>query len=198
MRAMAQGGRLIIGLGNPDPEYAPTRHNIGFQVVAALAVRARTAFVRDGRAQALVAAARFRGCRALLVKPQTFMNRSGLCAQGLVRRYGLALQDILVVVDDIYLPFGQLRLRAEGGAGGHNGIQDIIDRLGSGDFPRLRLGIGGEFARGRQSDYVLSPFTRTELPIVERTLEKACDAASMFVTDGIVTAMNHANRRSTE
>ncbi len=191
---MAQGRRLLVGLGNPDRQYATTRHNVGFLVVDAIAERCRATFKEDGRARALVAQARIRGRRVVLAKPQTYMNRSGTAIQGLVRRYALAPQDMLVVVDDIYLPLGALRIRAAGGAGGHNGMQDIADRLGTTAFPRLRLGVGGDFGRGRQSDYVLSPFAEEEQPAVDRVLERATQAASVFVTDGIVPAMNRFNR----
>ncbi len=162
----------------------------------AIAERCRAPFKQDGRAQALVAQARIRGRRAVLAKPQTYMNRSGVAVKTLVRRHALAPQEILIVVDDIYLPVGVLRLRASGGAGGHNGIQDIADRLGTTAFPRLRLGIGSGFGRGRQSDYVLSPFSDEEKPVVDRLLERAAEAASVFVTEGIVPAMNRFNRGS--
>lgn len=191
---MAQGRRLIVGLGNPDREYAATRHNVGFLVVDTIAARCRAPFEEDGRARAQVAQARIKGRKAVLAKPQTFMNRSGAAVETLARRHALAPQDILIVVDDIYLPLGALRLRASGGAGGHNGMQDITDRLGTDAFPRLRMGIGSDFGRGRQSDYVLSPFAEEEMALVERALERAADAARVFVTDGIVHAMNRFNR----
>lgn len=162
----------------------------------AIAERCRAPFEEDGRARALVALARIRGRRAVLAKPQTYMNRSGVAVKTLVRRHALAPRDILIAVDDIYLPLGAIRLRASGGAGGHNGMQDIAERLGTTAFPRLRLGIGSGFGRGRQSDYVLSPFADEEKPAVDRLLERAAEAASVFVTEGIVPAMNRFNRGS--
>lgn len=191
---MAQGRRLIVGLGNPDRRYTATRHNVGFLVVDAIAARCRASFAKDGRARSLVAQVRIRGRKATLAKPQTYMNASGAAVKALSSRHALAARDILIVVDDIYLPLGALRLRASGGAGGHNGMQDITDRLGTDEFPRLRLGIGSGFGRGRQSDYVLSPFADEEKPLAERIVERAADAARVFVTDGIVPAMNRFNR----
>ena len=193
---MAQGRRLIVGLGNPDRRYAATRHNVGFLVVDAIAARCRAPFAEDGRARALVAQVRIRGRKAVLAKPQTYMNRSGAAVMALMRRHVMVAQDILVVVDDIYLPLGALRLRASGGPGGHNGMEDLTESLGPDAFPRLRLGIGSAFGRGRQSDYVLSPVADEEKPQVESVLERAADAARLFVTDGIVPAMNRFNRGS--
>ncbi len=191
---MAGSKRLLIGLGNPGETYAATRHNVGFAVVDALAERARTAFKKDGRADALLAEGRLRGRPVVLVKPQTYMNRSGSAVRHLMRRYGFGPAEILVIVDDINLTLGKIRLRERGSAGGHNGVQDIIDSLGTDAFPRLRIGVGSDFDRGRQSDYVLSPFTAEEQPIIDEALTRARDAAVTFVTDGIVTAMNRFNR----
>ena len=191
---MEQGRRLIVGLGNPDRRYADTRHNFGFLVADAIAARCRASFEEDGRAQALVAEVRIRGRKAVVAKPQTYMNRSGAAVMALKRRHALTVRDILIVLDDIYLPLGTLRLRASGGASGHNGMQDISERLATDDFPRLRLGIGSAFGRGQQSDYVLSPFADEEKPLVEPVVKRAADAAAAFITEGIVFAMNRFNR----
>lgn len=186
--------RLIIGLGNPGAEYEDTRHNVGFMVVDALAEKARIdGFAHDGRADAFIAEGRVRGRSITLAKPLRYMNRSGATVKNLVRRFTLSTQDILVIVDDINLEPGKLRLRKGGSAGGHNGTQDIIDALGTDNFPRLRIGIGNDFARGRQSDYVLSPFSADEQPLIEEVIATARDAAITFVTDGITTAMNRFN-----
>lgn len=190
---MAGSKRLIVGLGNPGEEYAATRHNVGFQIAEALADKARASFAYDGRAEALVADARLRGRPVLIVKPLTYMNRSGLSVRELLRRHTLTPADVLVVYDDINLEAGRLRLRERGSAGGHNGVQDVIDRLGSDAFPRLRVGVGNDFARGRQVDYVLSPFSSEQQPLVEEAIVRACDAAITFVADGVVTAMNRFN-----
>ena len=186
------GHRLIVGLGNPDPEHVDTRHNVGFRVVDALADRADVVFAQMGTA--MVAQARFRGRKALLAKPQTYMNRSGTCVRTLVGRLRLGLPDILVIADDINLPTGKLRIRPDGGAGGHNGLQSIIDEVHDSSFPRLRLGIGSAFERGRQSEYVLSPFEETEQPTIDRMLIRAADASITFITQGIEPAMNIYNR----
>lgn len=190
---MAGRNRLIVGLGNPGAEYEATRHNVGFVVVDALAEKARVTLAYDGRADALMGEGRVRGRPLVLAKPQTYMNRSGSSVKHLLRRYGLQPADLLVLVDDINLPLGKLRLRERGSSGGHNGVDDIIDALGTDDFPRLRLGIGSTFDRGGQVDFVLSPFEPDERPVIETSIQRARDAAIAYVTDGIVTAMNRFN-----
>lgn len=190
---MAGSKRLLIGLGNPGAAYARTRHNVGFFVVDALAERARVAFKNDGRADARVAEGRLRGRPVVMVKPQTYMNRSGAAVKHLLRRFGLEAAEVLVIVDDINLALGKLRLRERGSAGGHNGVQDIIDQLGTDAFPRLRVGVGSDFDRGGQVDYVLSPFDAEEQTVIAAAVARARDAAVTFVTDGIVTAMNRFN-----
>lgn len=191
---MAGSKRLLIGLGNPGADYEGTRHNVGFAVVEALAERARAVFKHDGRADAFVASGRLRGRPVVLVKPLTYMNRSGSTVKHLMRRLGVEPTDILIIVDDINLTLGKLRLRERGSAGGHNGVQDVIDRLDTDAFPRLRIGVGSAFAQGRQVDYVLSPFTEEEQPVIDEAVVRARDAAVTFVVDGIVTAMNRFNR----
>lgn len=184
--------RFIIGLGNPGSEYAKTRHNVGFEVVDAVAGRLRdVSFSQKGQSE--VAESRWRGRHIGLAKPQTYMNRSGLAVEELVRRHGLDHQDLLVIVDDIHLPFGRIRIRPSGGSGGHNGLEDIGDWLDGDDFPRLRFGIGSEFDEGRQSGYVLAPFSEDEQTDLERLVGHARDAALAFVTDGLQTAMNRYN-----
>ena len=194
---MASGKRLIVGLGNPGDEYARTRHNIGFVIADAVAAVARVSFAHE-RGDVLVGWGRAKGRPVGVAKPQTYMNRSGTSVASLVGRYGLDLDEVLVVYDDLNLPLGTLRLRSGGSAGGHNGVQDVIERLGSNAFPRLRVGIGDAFARGKQVDYVLSPFTEEEQPVVEQTVQDARDACVMYVAKGLTTAMNHFNRRKAE
>ena len=189
---MPKSKRLIIGLGNPGPDYEETRHNIGFMVADAVADLGRITFEHE-RGDVLLGWGRIRSYPVGVAKPLVFMNRSGQSVRTLLQHHKLDMQEMLVVVDDINLPVGKLRLRKDGSAGGHNGVQDIIDRLGSDDFPRLRFGIGNDFDRGRQSDYVLSPFTAEERPIVDEGIVRARDAAAAFVTDGITTAMNRFN-----
>ncbi len=184
--------RLIVGLGNPGAEYAATRHNVGFMVADRVAERARID-VRKGKDEALSGWGRWRGHEAGVAKPQTWMNRSGLSVEAMVRRWKLDLADILVVVDDIHLPLGTIRIRPSGGTGGHNGLEDISDWLDSNEYPRLRVGIGGEFDPGGQSDYVLSPFEPSEEEVVRATVDRAADACLAFLVDGVNVAMNRYN-----
>lgn len=189
---MPKSKRLIVGLGNPGPEYEETRHNIGYVVADAVAEKAGITLERD-RGDVLLGWGRIRSYPLGVGKPLTFMNRSGEAVRSMVRRHSLAPEDMLVIVDDINLPPGKLRLRPNGSAGGHNGVQDIIERLGTDEFPRLRIGIGSDFRRGRQADYVLSPFSREEKPVMEEAVVRAVDAVVVFVSDGVVTAMNRFN-----
>jgi len=191
---MAAKIRLIIGLGNPGAEYEQSRHNAGYMAVDAVAEKLGLRWERD-RAQALSAWGRCRSKAFGLAKPLTFMNLTGQAVRGLVRGHQLTLADVMVVADDIHLPPGTIRLRQGGSAGGHNGVQDIIDRFGSRDFPRLRIGVGDNFARGHQVDHVLSPFDSAELPLIDQAIVRANEAILTFVTDGITIAMNRFNRR---
>lgn len=189
---MPRAKRLIIGLGNPGVEYEETRHNVGFQVVHALARKAGIEFKREY--QAIVGWGRVRQCGFGLAMPQTYMNLSGTSVLGLTRAYGLDSTEILVVVDDINLEPGRIRIRQRGSSGGHNGLEDITERLGTDDFPRLRIGIGSGFARGKQAAYVLSPFTEEERPVMEQTIADARDAALAFACEGLMVAMNRYNK----
>ncbi len=202
--------QLIIGLGNPGPQYAHSRHNIGFMIVDALAERLRMRLQDGGtaggvlkklqtlfgrNALAVAATGRYRNRPVTLVKPMTFMNRSGAAVLHYVRHLQLDNEEVLVIFDDVSLPVGSIRLRKKGGAGGHNGVQHVIDQLGASDFPRLRVGIGAEFERGGQVDYVLSPFAEAEHETVKMVIERATDAVLSFVRDGIDIAMNRFNRQ---
>lgn len=191
---MARANRLIIGLGNPGPDYENTRHNAGFMVVDRIAEQVGIALRRE-EAASILGEGRWRGRPIALAKPLTFMNRSGQAFQALRRRYGLTPADILVIYDDIALPLGSIRLRERGSAGGHNGIQSIIDHLNSTDFPRLRVGIGDSFSRGGQVSFVLEPFRDEERPGAEESIATATEAALTFVRDGMLTAMNLYNKR---
>ncbi len=184
---------LIVGLGNPGPQYAQTRHNAGFMVVDRLAERYGITW-RSERGPSLLGWGQLEGCPVGLMKPLTFMNRSGVAVGEVVRYYRLPLERLLVIYDDLHLPPGRIRLRPGGSAGGHNGVEDIIRALGTTNFPRLRVGIGHAYARGRQADYVLSPFTQEEWPLVEAALERACQAAVTFACEGLAAAMNRYNR----
>ena len=191
---MAATPRLLVGLGNPGEEYEASRHNIGYRVADLLADRCRIS-LNVFKNQSVQGRGSWRGRRIVIAKPTTFMNRSGQAVRALMKQHRVAPNEILVIVDDIHLPLGDVRLRASGGSGGHNGVQDIIDRLGGGNFPRLRIGIGRDFSRGGQSDYVLSPFEESEEPEVTAVTERAAAAALTFVTEGVETAMSRHNRK---
>ena len=191
---MASAKRLIVGLGNPGVEYEQTRHNVGFWVIDALAEKAR-AELKPDRGPAEAGCGRVRGRPLCLVKPMAFMNRSGAPLRHHMVRLRISSKDVLVVVDDINLDPGVIRLRQKGSAGGHNGVQDIIDILKTEDFPRLRIGIANNFERGRQAQYVLSVFDPEELQAIDEAVVRARDAAISFVCDGIVTAMNRFNKK---
>lgn len=184
---------LIIGLGNPGPEYANTRHNIGFLVLDALATHADVRFsaARYGD----LAEVRHKGRTLILVKPATFMNLSGKAVRYWMDQERIIPERTLVVTDDLALPFGKVRLRPSGGAGGHNGLISIIETIGSETFPRLRFGIGSDFPKGRQADYVLSPWNKEELVALPDRLELCREAVLDFALMGIGHAMNTFNTR---
>jgi len=184
--------KAIIGLGNPGSKYHGTRHNVGFAVLDELARRAGVNF-ESAPVEAL--AARWRrsdGEGVLLAKPMTFMNDSGQPIGELTRYYKIEATDVLVVVDEVQLPLGKLRARSSGSAGGHNGLKSVIAHLGY-DFPRLRLGVGRGDGRRDLADHVLSRFDPAEHDQVERMIERAADAAEVFITDGIAAVMNQYN-----
>lgn len=184
---------LIAGLGNPGPEYADTRHNIGFLAVEALAALFEAGFT-PGR-YADTARFRHKGRTFVLVKPQTFMNLSGKAVRYWLGQEGLGPEHLLVIADDLALPFGKVRLRASGGAGGHNGLSSIIELLGTEAFPRLRFGIGNQFARGQQSQYVLGRWSDAEREALPEGIERAGKAVLQFGLLGIGQAMNTFNKR---
>ncbi len=186
--------KLIVGLGNPGRAYARTRHNLGFRVVERLAEIASASFARR-EADALVAEAQMEEGTVLLVKPQTYMNLSGRAVGALVRRYAVPLGNMLVVLDDLDLPLGTIRIRRKGSAGGHRGLQSVIEELSSSDFPRLRLGIRPSVPIEDTVRFVLSPFEPDEELIVEKMLERAVAAAQLWVREGIEKAMAMFNTR---
>ncbi len=191
---MARGKRVIVGLGNPGTAYENTRHNVGFAVVDELARRTGT-ILKPAKGNLLFGWARVKNCTFGLAKPLTYMNRSGQAVRALLNRLGLSPQDILIVLDDVHLPPGTIRIRERGGSGGHNGLQHIIDTLGTHNIPRLRIGIGGNFPKGKQAEYVLSPFEEEEKPVMEEAIRRAADAAVVFACEGILPAMNRFNQR---
>ena len=183
---------LIVGLGNPGRDYVRTRHNAGFMCLNALAERWALRFERQ-RARADVADGIFRSQRVILAKPQTFMNRSGESVRGLTRMYNVDPSNLLVIYDDLDLPFGRLRLRDQGSSGGHRGIQSIIDSLGTNQFPRLRIGVGRPPAGADPIDYVLRTFSSAELVELKEIFGRIAEGVELFLTGGVVAAMNVLN-----
>ncbi len=183
---------LIVGLGNPGREYKDNRHNIGFMLVDRLAVRLNLRLNRM-QSKALVGSLVYDSRKLLLAKPQTFMNLSGQAVQGLVRFYKLPLENFLLVYDDLDLPFEAIRLRPDGGSAGQKGVASTIQRLGTQAFPRLRLGIGRPPGRMDPADYVLQDFPQSDLTLLSEFLDRAADAALMFVSEGLDATMNNFN-----
>jgi len=189
--------KLIVGLGNPGRRYRGTRHNVGWDVIARLAARAGIR-VNEDEGFAEVGRGAIGTSRVLLARPHTYMNVSGEAVRDLRRRHRLRPEDILIIVDDIDLPLGRLRLRAAGSAGGHNGLKSIIDALGTTEFPRLRVGIGRPPRGVDPADFVLTRFTAEEQPMVGEALERAADAVETAVTEGLPAAMNRVNARGVD
>jgi PTH1 family peptidyl-tRNA hydrolase len=183
---------LIVGLGNPGHSYRNNRHNAGFQVVDRLAASRGLHFdVR--RNQALLAQGRIEDVRVTLVKPQTYMNRSGVAVAGVARFFKVPAGRVLLIFDDLDLPLGSLRLRLSGGAGGHRGMTDVIAHLNTRDFPRVRIGIGRPPGQMPPEAYVLQDFRKDELPVMQQTYQKALDAIDLALKDGFELAMNQFN-----
>ena len=186
--------KLIAGLGNPGPKYEGTRHNVGFAAVDLLATRHHVEWQAAPRGtEALIG--RWRAQDVVLAKPLTFMNLSGTAIVGLLQFYKIELADALVIVDEVQLETGRTRLRPEGSAGGHNGLKSVIASLGTGQFPRLRIGIGRGDNRRDLADHVLARFETDERIVIDEAIGRAADAAEMFIGEGIVAAMNRYNRK---
>ena len=181
--------RLVAGLGNPGPEYEQTRHNIGFHVVDRLVAQVGSTWERSTKWDAVSA----KCGEALLVKPMSFMNRSGHPLFAVAQFYKIEPQAILVVLDDFALPLGRVRIRPNGGSGGHNGLESIIAQFGTEEIPRLRLGIGAAPNEG-SVDYVLGRFFEEEKPLVRSTIDRAVDAVKCAIDNGLVSAMNTFNK----
>ena len=185
--------KVIFGLGNPGPKYVSTRHNIGFMVLDCMAREAALSWHTDDESESIVVRLQQGPLDALLVKPQTYMNRSGLAFARWRDQLGFEPQDAIVVLDDAALPFGRLRIRSRGGDGGHNGLASILEAAGSHEVPRVRLGIGPAPEEADLSGYVLAHFAPGE--DLARTIECACGALEFFVVNGIDAAMNAFNNR---
>lgn len=185
--------KLIAGLGNPGAEYRGTRHNVGFEVVDRLASRHGGGW-EAAKVDGVIARIRLGAEAVMLLKPLTYMNLSGDAVQGLAHYFRIDTPDLLIVADDVHLPLGRLRARTSGTEGGHNGLRSVILRLGTMDFPRLRVGVGRGDSRRELADHVLSRFDADEIPGIEAAIARAADAAETFVTDGIDVVMNRFNR----
>jgi PTH1 family peptidyl-tRNA hydrolase len=183
---------LIAGLGNPGREYRENRHNIGFMLVDRLAVKLNARYTRL-QSKALVATTIYEERKIILAKPQTFMNLSGQSVQGLVHFYKLPITHILIAHDDLDLPPGTIRIRPDGGSAGQKGMTSILERLGTDEFARIRLGIGRPPGQMSAPDYVLKDFSNMEKEIISETLNKAVDAVLEFVINDLDTAMNKYN-----
>jgi PTH1 family peptidyl-tRNA hydrolase len=187
---------LIVGLGNPDRENRGNRHNVGFMVLDQLADRLETSFSRVNM-QALMTAIRWNDERLILIKPQTYMNLSGQAVSSFLRFYKLPLEHLLVVYDDVDLPFETLRLKPNGGDAGQKGVRSIIKQLGTQEFPRLRVGIGRPPGRTPVSSYVLQDFSSAEKELLPFVLDQAASAAFHFIEHGLDSAMTLYNQQPT-
>jgi peptidyl-tRNA hydrolase, PTH1 family len=186
--------RVIVGLGNPGPEYAWTPHNLGFLAVDAVAERAGVRVERP-EAKSLVGLGRFAGQEIALAKPHTMMNLSGLAVRDLLERFECGPEEMVVLYDDVALPWGMLRVRERGSAGSHNGLKSIIGTIGSSEFPRVRMGIQPEHPVGDLAAYVLRPMRKTDLETAAEMTEQAAEAVELILTRGIAHAMNRFNKR---
>ena len=183
---------LIVGLGNPGYEYDGTRHNIGFRVVDALAKEAGATW--EDKRYGFVANMRVKNAQIVLLKPTTFMNLSGNAVRYWAEKENIAQENMLVVVDDLSLPTGTLRLKGKGSDGGHNGLKHIAQLMGQ-NYARLKFGIGNDFPRGAQADFVLGKFSAEDESIIEKQLPIACDIVKSFCLAGITITMNQFNKK---
>jgi len=187
--------RLIVGLGNPDPEYQWTPHNLGFLAVDELANRGGIRVDRP-EGKALVGRGKLAGQEVLLAKPQTYMNLSGVSVRELLAKYELTPDDLLVLWDEVQLPWGIIRLAPDGSAGSHNGAKSVIGSIGTQKFARLRLGCGPDHPLNSRKEYVLRPMKNAELEVAAEEIAQAGDAVELWMTNGIDAAMNKFNRRA--
>jgi peptidyl-tRNA hydrolase, PTH1 family len=186
--------RLIVGLGNPDPEYQWTPHNLGFLAVDELANRGSIRVERP-EGKALVGRGKLAGEDVLLAKPQTYMNLSGISVRELLEKYELGPGDLLVLWDEVQLPFGTIRIDRKGSGGSHNGANSVIGAAGTQEFPRIRLGCGPDHPLSSRKEFVLRPMKKAELEVAAEMVGKAGDAVEMILEKGIEPAMNIFNRR---
>lgn len=182
---------LIIGLGNIGTEYTNTRHNIGFKILDELALEYKSTFETEKLGD--VASFRHKGKTFLLLKPSTYMNLSGKAVKYWMTKEKIAIENILVVTDDVHIDFGTIRIKAKGSAGGHNGLKDIQEKLNTQQYARFRFGVGANYGRGRQVDFVLGKWSKDETSQLIERLPLAAKAITSFGTDGLSTTMNHFN-----
>jgi len=186
--------RLIVGLGNPGPEYEWTPHNMGFLAIDGIAERAGIRITRP-EAKSYVGRGKFAGEEVVLAKPQTMMNLSGVAVRMLLEKYECDPAEMIVLIDEVDLPWGMLRIRERGSAGTHNGLKSIVAALGSGEFIRIRIGTRPEKIWGDLSDYVLSKLSRSDREIAGQMVAETADAVELIITEGIDKAMSKFNRR---
>lgn len=184
---------LIVGLGNIGDEYSHTRHNIGFDILDYIALQEKAAFSSDRLADRCIF--KHRGKTLVMIKPTTFMNLSGKAVNYWMQKEKLSSEQIFIVTDDIALPLGSIRIRQKGNDGGHNGLKNIIEFIASSSFPRLRFGIGSNFAKGQQVEHVLSRWSDEEKKLLEERIKVAADAIKSFAAVGIVQTMNKFNNK---
>ncbi len=184
---------LVVGLGNIGREYAETRHNIGFKVLDALAGASNISFV-SGR-YGDTAEVRHKGRHITLLKPSTFMNLSGKAVRYWMEQLKVPIENVIIISDDIALPFGAIRIRAKGSHGGHNGLRNIIEILGTQNYARIRFGVGSEFGTGHQVDYVLGEWEQEEINVLPERLEMVGKAILSFTTAGLANTMNNFNNK---
>ncbi|MEM7511209.1 MAG: aminoacyl-tRNA hydrolase [Bacteroidota bacterium] len=184
---------LIVGLGNIGEQYRDTRHNIGFMVIEKILAEKETKveLVRH----AYKATVKHKGRQLVLIMPTTYMNLSGKAVRHHMKEEKLTPDKVLIITDDLALPFGRLKLRPKGSAGGHNGLKDIEEKLNTREYPRLRIGIDDNYSKGRQVDYVLSPFTEDEMAGMEDVIDRSVKGVYAFATIGIDKAMNEVNKK---
>jgi len=184
---------ILVGLGNPGSEYEKTKHNIGFEVIDFICDELGISLEAKGGPW-LIGTSRHKGSNLVVLKPSTFMNLSGKAVSKAARLHNALPHECLVITDDLNLPPGKLRIRKLGSDGGHNGLANIIQELGTDAFPRMRIGIGNDFTKGHQADYVLSAFDSEQRKLIDEIIPKAAEAALCFVREGIETTMNRYNR----
>lgn len=184
---------LIVGLGNAGNEYTHTRHNIGFDVVNAFVIKHGGSFRADRLAY--VANIKWKGKLFVCICPTTFMNLSGKAVKYWMDKEKIALENILIIVDDVALPLNKMRLKPGGSDGGHNGLKSLHETLGTVEYPRLRFGIGNDYPKGMQSDFVLGKWRKEEEPLVKKKIDGAVEAIETFAAQGITAAMNRTNNQ---